>query len=244
MKNPLLPYYLTKTIMAKRGKKYNKAVEFINQEMAYSVAEAVELLEKTNTVKFDPTVEVHFNLNLDPKYADQMIRTTISLPNGTGKTVKVCAFSDAGNIDALKAAGAVVAGGEDLINSIASGETALDFDVCVATPSMMRQMWKIARVLGPKGLMPNPKTGTVGEDLIAVVKEIAAWKFEFKTDKQWNIHSIFGKLSFGKDKLTANLEKFVSVVKEVKPSGSKGKYMNSVYVCNAMGPSIKLDIQG
>lgn len=244
MKNPLLPYHLTKTIMAKRGKKYNKAIEFINAEMAYSIAEAVELLEKTNTVKFDPTVEVHFNLNLDPKYADQMIRTTISLPNGTGKTVKVCAFSDAGNVDALKAAGAVVAGGEDLINSIASGETALDFDVCVATPSMMRQMWKIARVLGPKGLMPNPKTGTVGEDLIAVVKEIAAWKFEFKTDKQWNIHSIFGKLSFGKDKLVANLEKFVSVVKEVKPSGSKGKYMNSVYVCNAMGPSIKLDIQG
>ncbi len=244
MKNPLIPYHLTKTIMAKRGKKYNKAIEFINAEMAYSIAEAVELLEKTNTVKFDPTVEVHFNLNLDPKYADQMIRTTISLPNGTGKTVKVCAFSDAGNVDALKAAGAVIAGGEDLINSIASGETALDFDVCVATPSMMRQMWKIARVLGPKGLMPNPKTGTVGEDLIAVVKEIAAWKFEFKTDKQWNIHSIFGKLSFGKDKLTANLEKFVSVVKEVKPSGSKGKYMNSVYVCNAMGPSIKLDIQG
>ena len=126
--------------MAKRGKKYNKAIEFINAEMAYSIAEAVELLEKTNTVKFDPTVEVHFNLNLDPKYADQMIRTTISLPNGTGKTVKVCAFSDAGNVDALKAAGAVVAGGEDLINSIASGETALDFDVCVATPSMMRQM--------------------------------------------------------------------------------------------------------
>lgn len=230
--------------MAKRGKKYNKAVEFINQEMAYSVAEAVELLEKTNTVKFDPTVEVHFNLNLDPKYADQMIRTTISLPNGTGKTVKVCAFSDSVSAADLKAAGATVAGGEDLINSIASGETALDFDVCVATPSMMRQMWKIARVLGPKGLMPNPKTGTVGEDLIAIVKEIAAWKFEFKTDKQGNIHSIFGKLSFGKDKLVQNLEKFISTVKEVKPSGSKGKYMNTVYVCNAMGPSIKLEIQG
>lgn len=230
--------------MAKRGKKYNKAVEFINAEMAYSVAEAVELLEKTNTVKFDPTVEVHFNLNLDPKYADQMIRTTISLPNGTGKTVKVCAFSDSVSAADLKAAGAVVAGGEDLINSIASGETALDFDVCVATPSMMRQMWKIARVLGPKGLMPNPKTWTVWDDLVAIVKEIAAWKFEFKTDKQWNIHSIFGKLSFGKDKLVANLEKFLSVVKEVKPSGSKGKYINSVYVCNAMGPSIKLDVQG
>jgi len=124
----------------KRGKKYNKAVEFINTEMAYSVAEACELLEKTNTVKFDPTVEVHFNLNLDPKYADQMIRTTISLPNGTGKTVKVCAFADSISVADLKAAGAVVAGGEELINSIASGETSLDFDVCVATPAMMRQM--------------------------------------------------------------------------------------------------------
>lgn len=225
------------------GKKYNKAVELVNKEMAYSIEEAIELLEKTNTVKFDPTVEVHFNLNLDPKYADQMIRTTISLPNGTGKTVKVCAFSDTHSEADLKAAGAMIAGGEDLVNSIATGETALDFDICVATPSMMRQMWKIARVLGPKGLMPNPKTGTVGDDLVSVIKEIAAGKFEFKTDKQGNVHSIFGKLSFGKDKLAQNLEKFISTIREVKPSGSKGKYINTVYVCNAMGPSIKLDVQ-
>jgi large subunit ribosomal protein L1 len=173
------------------GKKYNKACELVNKEMAYSIEEAIELLEKTNTVKFDPTVEVHFNLNLDPKYADQMIRTTLSLPNGTGKTVKVCAFADNVSVDDLKAAGAVLVGGDDLVNSIASGETPLDFDVCVATPSMMRQMGKIARVLGPKGLMPNPKTGTVGEDLVSIVKEIAAGKFEFKTDKQGNVHSIF-----------------------------------------------------
>ena len=229
--------------MAHRGKKYNKALELVNKEMAYSIEEAVELLEKTNTVKFDPTVEVHFNLNLDPKYADQMIRTTITLPNGTGKTVKVCAFSDTHSADELKAAGATIVWGEDLVNSIASGETPLDFDVCVATPSMMRQMWKIARVLGPKGLMPNPKTGTVWENLVAVVKEIAAWKFEFKTDKQGNVHSIFGKLSFGKDKLAQNLTKFIATIKEVKPSGSKGKYITTVFVCNAMGPSIKLDVQ-
>ena len=229
--------------MAHRGKKYNKALELVNKEMAYSIEEAVELLEKTNTVKFDPTVEVHFNLNLDPKYADQMIRTTITLPNGTGKTVKVCAFSDTHSADELKVAGATIVWGEDLVNSIASGETPLDFDVCVATPSMMRQMWKIARVLGPKGLMPNPKTGTVWENLVAVVKEIAAWKFEFKTDKQGNVHSIFGKLSFGKDKLAQNLEKFIATIKEVKPSGSKGKYINTVYVCNAMGPSIRLEVK-
>jgi len=216
-----------------RGKKYNKAVEFINKEMAYSTKEAVELLEKTNTVKFDPSVEIHFNLNLDTKHADQIIRTTISLPNGSGKTAKVCAFTD-GNADELKKAGAFIAGGEELIDDIAQGNVNLDFDVCVATPSMMRYLGKIARVLGPKGLMPNPKTGTVGPDLVAITKEIAAGKFEFKTDKQGNVHSIFGKLSFGEAKLQENLDFFIKTINEIKPEGAKGKYINSVYVCNAM----------
>ncbi len=229
--------------MPKRGKKYNKAVELVNKEMAYSLEEAMELLEKTNTVKFDPTVEVHFNLNLDPKYANQIVRSTITLPHGTGKTVKICAFTDTVSAADLKAAWVHVAWGEDLIDDLAKGNIPLDFDVCIATPAMMRQIWKIARVLGPKGLMPNPKTGTVGDDLISIAKEIGAWKFEFKNDKQWNIHSVFGKLSFGKDKLQANLEKFIATIREVKPAGSKGKYINTVYVCNAMGPSIKLDVQ-
>ena len=224
-----------------RGKKYNKAVEFINAEMAYSVEEAVDLLEKTNTVKFDPTVEIHFNLNLEVKHADQIVRSTLSLPNGSGKTAKVCAFTD-GNADELTAAGATIAGGVELIDDIAQGNVALDFDVCVASPSMMRHLGKIARVLGPKGLMPNPKAGTVGPDLVAITKEIAAGKFEFKTDKQGNVHSYFGKLSFGKDKLVENLEFFLKTIEDVKPSGAKGKYINSVYVCNAMGPSIKIDM--
>lgn len=224
-----------------RGKKYNKAVEFINAEMAYSVEEAVDLLEKTNTVKFDPTVEIHFNLNLEVKHADQIVRSTLSLPNGSGKTAKVCAFTD-GNADEVKAAGATIAGGVELIDDIAQGNVALDFDVCVATPTMMRHLGKIARVLGPKGLMPNPKAGTVGPDLVSITKEIAAGKFEFKTDKQGNVHSIFGKLSFGKDKLIENLECFLKTIEDVKPTGSKGKYINSVFVCNAMGPSIKLDM--
>lgn len=223
------------------GKKYNKAVEFINKDMAYSVEEAVELLEKTNTVKFDPTVEIHFNLNLEVKHADQIVRSTISLPNGSGKTARVCAFTDE-NADAVKAAGATVAGGEELIDDIAQGNVALDFDVCVATPSMMRHLGKIARVLGPKGLMPNPKAGTVGPDLVAITKEIAAGKFEFKTDKQGNVHSYFGKLSFGKDKLVENLNYFLKTIEEVKPAGAKGKYINTVFICNAMGPSIKLDM--
>ncbi|NUJ97353.1 50S ribosomal protein L1 [Candidatus Gracilibacteria bacterium] len=228
--------------MAKRGKKYNKAIEFINPDMAYSVDEAIELLEKTNTVKFDPTVEIHFNLNLDPKYQDQMIRTTITLPHGTGKKPKICVFNDSASADELKNLGADVVGNEELIEDISTGKQALDFDVCIATPSMMRNLGKIARVLGPKGLMPNPKTGTVGEDLVAIVKEIAAGKFEFKTDKQGNIHSLFGKLSFGATKLKDNLNHFLQTIQDVKPSGAKGKYINTIYVCNAMGPGIKLDL--
>ena len=227
--------------MAKRGKKYNKAVEFINADMAYSIKEACELLEKTNTVKFDPSVEVHFNLNIDPKYADQMVRSTITLPNGSGKTAKVCVFSDNVSPDDLKAVWAAEAGWEELIDNISKGNVALDFDVCVASPSMMRHLGKIARVLWPKGLMPNPKAGTVWEDVIAITKEISAWKFEFKNDKQGNVHSTFGKLSFGAAKLEANLEHFLNVINDVKPSGAKGKYINSMYVCNAMGPSIRID---
>ncbi|MCH2189255.1 50S ribosomal protein L1 [Candidatus Gracilibacteria bacterium] len=224
------------------GKKYNKAAELVNAEMSYSVEEAVELLEKTNTVTFDPTVEIHFNLNIDPKHADQMVRSTITLPHGSGKTPKVCAFSEE-NTDDLKKAGAEVAGGEELIEDIAAGNVPLNFDVCVATPSMMRHLGKVARVLGPKGLMPNPKAGTVSDDLIATVKEIAGGKFEFKNDKQGNVHSIFGKLSFGKDKLVDNLNHFLQLIEEVKPSGAKGKYIQSVYVCNAMGPSIQINLE-
>ncbi len=226
--------------MAKHGKKYNKALELINPEIAYSPEEAVELLEKTNTVKFDPTVEIHFNLNLDPKYQDQMIRTTISLPHGTGKKPKICAITD-GDVKAAKAAGAEVVGGEELIDDIAQGNISLDFDVVVATPSMMRHLGKIARILGPKGLMPNPKAGTVTQDLETAIKEIAAGKIEIRTDKQGNVHSIFGKLSFGKDNLLENLKYFLNIINEVKPSWAKGKYINSITICNAMGPGIKIE---
>jgi large subunit ribosomal protein L1 len=142
------------------GKKLRKVLELVDQNAVYSMEDAIELIEKTNTVKFDATVEIHFNLNLDPKYQDQMIRVTTSLPNGTGKKVKVCVFTET-KIEEAKKAGATVAGGEELIEQIAQGKQALDFDICVATPDMMRKLGKIARQLGPKGLMPNPKTGTV-----------------------------------------------------------------------------------
>ena len=225
----------------KRGKKYRKAVELLNPEMAYWVDEAVELLEKTNTVKFDPTIEIHYNLNLDPKHADQMVRSTISLPHGSGKTSKVCAFTD-WNAKDLEKIGATKAWWEELIEDIEKWNVALDFDVCVATPTMMKHLWKIARVLWPKGLMPNPKAGTVWPNLDAIVKEIVAWKFEFKNDKEGNVHSYFGKLSFWKDKLKENLEFFMKTMNEVKPSWVKGKYIESIYICNAMWPSIKLNL--
>lgn len=227
--------------MKKHGKKYSKAIALVEKDRIYSLSEALELLEKTNTVKFDPSVEIHFNLNIDPKYSDQMIRSTITLPNGSGKTVRIGAFTDTGNEKELLALGASVAGGDDLVDAVAAGK--IDFDVAIATPAMMRKMSKIAKVLGPKGLMPNPKTGTVGEDLASIVKEVMGGKFEFKNDKQGNVHSIVGKLSFGSQKLQENIEYFLKTIRDVKPSGVKSgaNYVNTVYICNAMGPSIRIE---
>ena len=232
--------YLKIKNMSRHGKKYNKALELINIEMTYPLDEAIELLEKTNFVKFDPTSEIHFNLNLDPKYQDQMIRTTVSLPHGTGKTPKICAITD-WDPKALKAAWAIVVWWEELIDDISKWNVSLDFDIVVASPSMMRHLGKIARILGPKWLMPNPKAGTVTQDLETAIKEIAAGKIEIRTDKHGNVHSIFGKLSFGKDHLVENLKYFLNVINEVKPSWSKGKYIKSITICNAMWPWIKIE---
>ena len=223
------------------GKKYNQAASLIEADRIYSLDEAVELLERTNTVKFDPTIEIHFNLNIDPRQADQLVRSTISLPNGTGKTKRIAAFTDIGNEDELKKAGVLVAGGDDLIDSVLQGH--VDFDIAIATPGMMKKMGKVAKVLGPKGLMPNPKAGTVGEDLLAIAAEITKGRFEFKNDKQGNVHSIVGKLSFGSAKLRENIEFFVKAMKSARPTGIKGSaaYMNTVFLCNAMGPGIRID---
>ena len=229
--------------MAKHGKKYAEANKFIEEGKAYETKEAVELLEKTNYVKFDPTVEIHFRLGIDPKHADQQVRSTITLPNGTGKSVKVAAFTDTGNEKALISWGANIAGGEDLIDQIAKGGD-IDFDIAIATPGMMKHMGKVAKILGPKGLMPNPKAGTVGEDLEAVLKELQGGRFEFKNDKQGNVHSVIGKLSFGVDKLAENLEFFLTAMKEAKPTGVKNSatFIHSVTICNAMGPGIAVRI--
>jgi len=224
------------------GKKYNQAASLIEKDRIYTLTEAVELLERTNTVKFDPTIEIHFNLGIDPRQADQLVRSTISLPNGTGKTKRIAAFTDIGNEAELKKAGCVVAGGDDLIDSVLQGH--VDFDIAIATTGMMKKMGKVAKVLGPKGLMPNPKAGTVGDDLLAIAAEITKGRFEFKNDKQGNVHSIVGKLSFGSVKLGENIEFFVKAMKAARPTGIKGSaaYINTVYLCNAMGPGIRLDV--
>lgn len=216
------------------GKKYNQAVALIEKDRIYSIKEAVDLLERTNTVKFDPTIEIHFNLNIDPRQADQLVRSTLSLPNGTGKTKKIGAFTDLGNEAELKAAGVTVAGNDDLIDAVLQNK--IDFDIAIATPGMMKKMGKVAKVLGPKGLMPNPKAGTVGEDLIAIAKELSAGRFEFKNDKQGNVHSIVGKLSFGALKLEENIEFFLKTMKSARPTGIKGgtAFVKSIYICNAM----------
>lgn len=224
------------------GKKFNQAASLVEKDRLYSLDEAVDLLERTNTVKFDPTIEIHFNLAIDPRQADQMVRSTLSLPHGTGKTKRIGAFTDIGNEAELKAAGVTIAGGDDLIDLVLQGK--IEFDIAIATPGMMKKMGKVAKVLGPKGLMPNPKAGTVGEDLLAITKELMAGRFEFKNDKQGNIHSIVGKLSFGNAKLKENIEFFVKTMKSSRPAGVKGSavFIQTIFVCNAMGPGIRLDM--
>jgi large subunit ribosomal protein L1 len=242
-KKTLAPIFLYFSFMP-RGKKYNAALKFVEAGKTYSVEEAVALLEKTNYVKFDPTVEIHFRLGIEPTKADQMIRMGMTLPHGTGKAIKIAAFTDAGDEKSLISGGALVAGGDDLISGIESGSIPLNFDIAIATPAMMRKMGKIAKVLGPKGLMPNPKSGTVGEDLTSILKELKGGKFEVKNDKQGDIHGVFGKLSFGSKKLTENLENFIQHMKEARPTGLKSTvtFIEAVYVCTAMGPSIPVKI--
>ncbi len=229
--------------MAQRhGKKYNQAASLIEKDRSYTLKEVVDLLERTNTVRFDPTIEIHMNLGIDPKQADQLVRSTLTLPHGTGKMKKVGAFTDLGNESALKGLGVAIAGGDDLIDAVLQGK--IEFDVAIATPGMMRKMGKLARILGPKGLMPNPKAGTVGDDIEKIAEEILKGRFEFKNDKQGNIHSIVGKLSFGNEKLSENITAFIQAVKASRPAGLSGGavFIKSVYLANAMGPGMQLDL--
>lgn len=225
--------------MKKYGKKYRAAKELIENE-SYGLDEAVGLLEKTSTTKFDSSCEAHLNLGVDPKQADQNIRTTASLPHGTGKEVRVVAFVGDDKVKEAKEAGAMEAGTEELIEKIEKGWT--DFDVAVATPDQMKSIGKIAKIIGQKGLMPNPKAGTVTPDFAKAISEIKKGKVELRVDKEGNLHTIFGKVSFGEAKLKENLVIVLKKILEEKPSSIKGSYVKSFTLTTSMGPGVPIDV--
>ncbi|WHY77733.1 50S ribosomal protein L1 [Neobacillus sp. WH10] len=225
--------------MAKKGKKYLEAVKLVDRLKAYPIAEAIELAKKTNYTKFDATLEVAFRLGVDPKKADQQIRGAVVLPNGTGKTQRVLVFAKGEKVKEAEAAGADYVGDSEYINKIQQGW--FEFDVIVATPDMMGEVGKLGRVLGPKGLMPNPKTGTVTFDVTKAINEIKAGKVEYRVDKAGNIHVPIGKASFENEKLVENFTTVFETMLKVKPSAAKGTYMKNVTVASTMGPGVKVD---
>lgn len=226
--------------MKKFGKKYVEASKLIDKNKEYSVSEAVELVKKTSTTKFDSTVEIAINLNIDTKKADQQMRGSIVLPNGTGKTKRVCVLAKGAQADEAKKAGAEFVGEADLIDKMAK-ENWFDFDVIVATPEMMPALGKIGKILGPKGLMPNPKTGTVTTNTAKAVEDIKKGMIEYRADSYGIVHSSVGKVSFDATKLEENINFLVNTIIKAKPLTVKGNYINSITISSTMGPGIKLD---
>ena len=225
--------------MAKRSKAYQAAAALITEGKLYTPAEAVTIVRETGSKKFDSTIEVALKLGVDPRKADQMIRGTVSLPNGTGKTARVIVFATGAAAEAAVAAGADEVGGDELIEKVAAGWTA--FDSAVSTPELMGKVGRLGKVLGPRNLMPNPKTGTVTPDVAKAVADIKGGKIEFRIDKQSNLHFIIGKASFTKEQLGQNLEAALEEVMRLKPSSSKGRYMMKAALSTTFGPSILLD---
>ena len=223
----------------KRSKAYRKADEIVEPERLYTPAEAVDLARKTSTTKFDPTVEVALRLGVDPRKADQMVRGTVNLPHGTGKTARVLVFAAGERAEQARAAGADYVGTDDLIERIQGGF--LDFDAVVATPDMMGKVGRLGRVLGPRGLMPNPKTGTVTVDVARAVTEIKGGKIEFRVDRHGNLHFIIGKASFTDRNLVENYAAAIEEVVRLKPSAAKGRYLRKVTMTTTMGPGIRVD---
>lgn len=226
--------------MAKRGKKYQEALKLIDRQKRYTLTEAVELAKKTNYTKFDSTIEIAFKLNLDPRKAEQNLRGAVSLPHGTGKEVRVLVITKGEKVKAALDAGADYAGDVEYLDKIKAGW--FEFDTVIATPDMMGELGKLGRILGPKGLMPNPKTGTVTQDVEKTVKEFKAGKVEYRVDKVGNIQVPVGKLSFDDDKLVENIQTVYRQLLRVKPQTIKGVYMQNVTVCATMGPGIKIAV--
>jgi large subunit ribosomal protein L1 len=226
--------------MPERGKKYQEAFKLVDRERSYAPADAVELLKQTNYVTFDPTAEAHIRLGVDPRHADQMVRGTVVLPHGTGRRVRVIVFAQAEKAQEALRAGADEVGGDDLAKRIEAGW--LDFDVALATPDMMGIVGKLGRILGRRGLMPNPKAGTITFDLDRAVREVKAGRVEFKVDKTAIIHVPFGKVSFTPEQLTENLAVLLDAVNRARPSAAKGQYIKNLTVASTMGPGIRVDV--
>lgn len=227
--------------MPKHSKRYNELKKLIDSEKTYTLDEAVELVKKVATAKFDETIEVHIKTNIDYRKSEQNIRSTISLPNGTGKTVRVLVFAKGDKAEEAKNAGADYVGAEELADKIAS-EGFFDFDVAIATPDMMKVIGKLGKVLGPRGLMPNPKSGTVTEDVASAVSEFKKGKVEVRTDKTGNLHFPVGKASFDQEKLIENIKTAYEQILTLRPAGVKGIFIKKTVLTSTMGPGIKLDL--
>ncbi len=226
----------------KRSKKYEEAAKKVDRNKVYSPLEAATLAKETTTVKYDATIEVAMVLGVDPKKADQAIRSTVNLPHGTGKTARVLVFATGQNADAARAAGADIVGADELIKEVEDGR--LDYDAVVSTPDLMGKVGRLGKVLGPRGLMPNPKTGTVTTDVAKAVSDIKGGKIEFRVDKNSNLHFIIGKSSFTAEQLAENFNAALDEVMRAKPASSKGTYLKKAVISSNMGPGIQVDTSG
>ncbi len=226
--------------MAQHGKKYLEALKLVDRTRAYPVGEAIALAKETSTARFDATIEAHLRLGVDPRHADQMVRGTVVLPHGTGKAVRVAVFAQGDKAQEAMRAGADVVGAEDLVKRVEAGW--LEFDVALATPDMMGQVGRLGRILGRRGLMPNPKAGTITFDLERTIREVKAGRVEFRVDKTGIIHVPIGKVSFEDGALVENLAALVDAVVRAKPAGAKGQYLRGLTVASTMGPGIRVDI--
>jgi large subunit ribosomal protein L1 len=226
--------------MRKLSRRHTENIEKTKNKIYSTVHEAIQVLKETATTKFVESVELHANLNIDPKYADQQLRTTVTLPHGVGKQLTIAVLTNDENFEEAKNAGADIVGNDELIENITKGN--IEFDLLIATPNMMPKLAKLGRVLGPKGLMPSPKSGTVSSTLEATLTEFKKGKFEYKADKTGIVHVNFGKSSFSEDQLVENLQALYDSIEKNRPSGVKGQYFKSLFICTTMGPSIKLDL--
>ena len=222
------------------SKRYIESAKLVDKSKAYDASEAMKLVVDTAKAKFDESIELHVRLGVDGRNADQQVRGVVVLPEGTGKSVKVLVIAKGDKAEEAKAAGADIVGDDDIVKKIMT-ENWLDFDVCITTPDMMGTIGRCARILGPKGLMPNPKSGTVTTDVAKAIKDVKAGKVEYRLDKNNNVHVIIGKASFGAERLETNLRAVMGAIIKAKPSSAKGTYLKSVYVASTMGPSVKLN---